>query len=254
MCLAESSALRRAYNWIEYRKFKREEVATWRHVSACVTTSTREEEIIKRVVTTPTLTVPNAVDVAYFRPSDTVPDPNAIVLTGLMKYRPNVDAAIYFVNEILPKILAVRPNAIFYAVGGEPPEDVTRLAGPNVVVTGTVPDVRPYVHKASVIVVPLRMGGGTRLKVLEGLSMRKPMVSTSLGCEGIDVEHGRHLLIADDANLFATAVLDVLDKPPLAESLATAGRELVERKYMWESVVQDLEGLYVDLIGRRHSA
>src|SRR5207247_623205 len=108
-------------------------------------------------------------------------------------------AALHFVRDIFPHILKVRPKAVFYIVGGDPPEEVKQLAGPNVVVTDTVPDVRPYVDRAAVFVVPLRMGGGTRLKVLEGLSMQKPMVSTSLGCEGIDVEHGRHLLIADEA-------------------------------------------------------
>jgi len=167
-----------------------------------------------------------------------------------MKYRPNVDAALYFVRQVLPQILAVRPALVFYIVGGEPPAEVRELAGPHVVVTGTVADVRPYVRNAAVFVVPLRMGGGTRLKVLEGLSMRKAMVSTTLGCEGIDVEDRRHLLIADTPAAFASAVLRLLQEPALGEALAEAGRDLVDRRYRWERVVGELEAFYDELLDR----
>jgi sugar transferase (PEP-CTERM/EpsH1 system associated) len=247
----ERSLLRRLYNFVEYRKFQREETNTWRQSAGVVTTSVREADMIRTIVPErPVTCVPNAVDVQYFSPVSEPADPDAVVLTGLMKYRPNVDAAVYFVNDVLPQILAVRPKLVFYIVGGDPPEEVRRLAGPNVVVTGTVPDVRPYVYKSAVFVVPLRMGGGTRLKVLEGLSMKKAMVSTSLGCEGIDVVDGKHLLIADTPDAFARAVLRVLDNPSLGESLATAGRDLVDRRYRWERVVGDLEAFYATLLER----
>jgi sugar transferase (PEP-CTERM/EpsH1 system associated) len=244
----ETSPLRRAYNWIEFRKFKREEISAWQRSTGTVTTSAREARMIAEIVRgKPTRSVPNAVDVEYFSPSTTPTDPNAIVLTGLMKYRPNVDAAVYFVREVLPRILTTRPNLVFSIVGGEPPAEVRQLASRNVVVSGTVPDVRPYVHKAAVFVVPLRMGSGTRLKVLEGLSMEKALVSTSLGCEGIDVEDQKHLLIADDPASFASAVLHLLDNAPVATALAKAGRDLVDRHYRWETVVHDLEMFYDEL-------
>jgi sugar transferase (PEP-CTERM/EpsH1 system associated) len=247
----ESSPLRRAYNWVEFKKFQREEISTWQRSSGTVTTSERETEIIRTIVPgKPVKCVPNAVDVEYFSPSSESVDADAVVFTGLMKYRPNVDAALYFVRDVLPRLLAVRPSLVFYIVGGDPPDEVKQLAGPNVVVTGTVADVRPYVYKAAVFVVPLRMGGGTRLKVLEGLSMRKAMVSTSLGCEGIDVKGERHLLIADTAESFASAVLRLLDNPAIADTLATAGRDLVDRHYRWERVVGDLEAFYEELLGR----
>ena len=253
--LTERSLVRRVYNFVEYKKFRREETSMWRQATGVVTTSVREAEMIRDLVPEhPVTCVPNAVDVDYFTPSAQPIDPNALVFTGLMKYRPNVDAAVYFVREVLPQLLAVRPTLVFYIVGGGPPEEVLRLAGPNVVVTGTVPDVRPYVHKAAVFVVPLRMGGGTRLKVLEGLSMRKAMVSTSLGCEGIDVKDGEHLLIADSEQALANAVLRVLDDAALADRLATAGRELVDRQYRWDRVVRDLEAFYEALLGRPRAA
>jgi glycosyltransferase involved in cell wall biosynthesis len=248
----ERSPARRAYNWLEYVKFKREEIRSWRHAAACLTTSEREEAIIRGIV--PNLavwTAPNGVDTDYFRPHAQPPQPETIVLTGLMKYRPNVDAAKFFVREIMPRLLRVRPNLRFYIVGGEPPEEVTRLAGPNVVVTGSVPDVRPYVYDAAVFVVPLRMGSGTRLKVLEGLSMQKPMVSTALGCEGIDVRHGEHLLIADDPAAFAEATLELLENRDKAHQIAAQGRQLVERRYQWSQIVKDVEGFYEALLANR---
>jgi glycosyltransferase involved in cell wall biosynthesis len=245
MYQTERSVARRFFNWIEYRKFRREEIASWHDVSGCVMTSQREVEILRALApATPSTAVPNAVDTEFFRPSGQPVDPDAIVLTGLMKYRPNVDAAIHFVHDILPRILAKRPNAVFYVVGGEAPPEVTRLASAHVVVTGSVEDVRPYVHRAAVFAVSLRMGGGTRLKVLEGLSMGKPMVSTALGCEGIDVVHGEHLLIADDAEAFAGAVLDLMTQPELAGRLAGQGRDLMLRQYRWEAAAQELEAFY----------
>jgi sugar transferase (PEP-CTERM/EpsH1 system associated) len=245
MFQTESSAVRRAYNWIEYQKFRREETRTWRRVSGCVTTSRREEEIVRQhAAATSVVTVPNAVEVEYFHPSDQPVDNNVVVMTGLMKYRPNVDAAQYFAGEILPRIRVVRPDVVFVVVGGEPADEVRRLAGSHVIVTGSVPDVRPYVDKAAVVVVPLRMGSGTRLKVLEGLSMAKPMVSTSVGCEGIDVADGEHLLIRDDAQTFAQGVLDLLQNCDLALNLGAQGRQLVHRKYQWATVVEQLQGFY----------
>src|SRR5207245_4095187 len=130
---------------------------------------------------------PNGVDIDSFQPSLGVRDPNNVVFVGVMHYRPNVDAAMYFVREILPHLVRERPNLTFTIVGGGPPEELRRLAGKNVVLTDRVPDTRPYVARAGVSVVPLRMGSGTRLKVLEGLAMGSALVSTSLGCEGIDI-------------------------------------------------------------------
>jgi sugar transferase (PEP-CTERM/EpsH1 system associated) len=251
MYQAEASYLRRLFNWLEYYKFKREEIASWQTMSGCVMTSRREETTVNALSPkTPTAVVPNAVDTECFEPNTQPVDPDRIILTGLMKYRPNVDAAIYFVRDILPRIRAKRPNAIFYIVGAEPPPEVTRLASANVIVTGSVEDVRPYVYKAAVFVVPLRMGSGTRLKVLEGLSMGKPMVSTSIGCEGIDLVHGEHLLIADDAAAFADAVLDVMTKPDFSARLGAQGRDLMLRRYRWETATQELVSFYERLRSR----
>ena len=249
MYQTERSSVRRFYNWVEFTKFRHEEIGAWQRVSGVLSTSTREEEIIRDIVPrTPVLVAPNAVDVDYFCPSAEPVDADAIVMTGLMHYRPNIDGALYFVREILPLVMASRPNVVFYIVGAGATAELKQLSGPNVVVTDTVPDVRPYLDRCAVFVVPLRMGGGTRLKVVEGLSMEKAVVSTSIGCEGIDVRGGEHLLIADEPRAFADAVLQVLEDRAMALRLGRHGRALVECRYKWETVVGRLEEFYDRLL------
>src|SRR5205814_3692637 len=187
---------------------------------------------------TATLVVPNGVDVDTFRPTTEARDPNSIVFVGVMHYRPNVDAALYFAREILPHLLRKRPDLTFTIVGGGPPDELCRLASRNVVITHRVPDTRPYVARASAGVIPLRMGSGTRLKVLEGLAMGCPLVSTSVGCEGIEIQDDDHLLVADDPVEFARSVLRVLDDQVLASRLGRNGRALVEARYSWPSVLR----------------
>jgi len=246
----ERSPLRRIYNGLEYYKFRREEQRSWRHVDACVFTSAREEQMVARQLPRKTTIVaPNGVDIDYFKPIATTVIPDSLVFTGLISYRPNTDAVLYFAREILPLILRERQRARFYVVGMGATEEVQQLAGPNIVITGEVPDVRPYVQQAAAFVVPLRMGSGTRLKVLEGLAMSKPMVSTTVGCEGICVNHEEHLLIADEPAAFAGQVIRLLRDHDLGGRLGKAGRALVEQQYSWPSVVQILERLYTDLVG-----
>lgn len=249
MYRTEKAPVRRLFSGVEYAKFRREEQRSWQRADGCILTSEREEKILRRFQPgKPTTVAPNGVDVAYFQASPTPPTPGHIVMTGLMRYRPNIDAAIYFVQDILPHIHRVRPDATFTIVGAGPPDEVIRLAGSRVVVTGTVPDVRPYVNDAALLVVPLRMGSGTRLKVLEGLAAAKPLVSTSLGCEGIHVRHDEHLLIADSPDAFADAVLRLLDDAALATRLGRYGRALVEREYSWQRVIGDLEQFYFNVL------
>lgn len=240
--VTERSALRKVYNWIEFRKFRHEEQRSWKESDGCILTSDREEAILRRISPrTSTLVVPNGVDIDAFQPAPGARDPNSVVFVGVMHYRPNVDAAIYFAREIMPRLLRERPSLTFTIVGGGPPDELLRLASKNIVLTDRVPDTRPYVARAGVVVVPLRMGSGTRLKVLEGLAMGCPVVSTSVGCEGITVLDGEHLLVADDPPAFARSVLRLLDDEALASRLGRNGRVLVEQRYSWQSVLRQLE-------------
>ncbi len=238
----ERSAVRKFYNWVEYRKFRHEEQRSWKQSDGCILTSDREETILRRhSPRTPTLVVPNGVDIDSFQPTPGIRDPNSVIFVGVMHYRPNVDAAMYFAREIMPRLLRERPKLTFTIVGGGPPDELKRLASENIVLTDRVPDTRPYAARAGVVVVPLRMGSGTRLKVLEGLAMGCPLVSTSVGCEGITIEDGEHLLVADDPAAFARSVLRLLDDGALASRLGGNGRALVEERYSWPSVLRQLE-------------
>jgi glycosyltransferase involved in cell wall biosynthesis len=246
----ETSPPRRLYQGVEYRKVRREEVAAWRRADGCSVTSAQDEQSVREAApTTPTRVVPNGVDLDHFAPGSGPVEADAIVFVGSINYRPNTDAVLHFAEWILPLIRRARPRATFQVVGQGAPESVRRLDGPEVHIVGGVADVRPHLAGATVVAVPLRMGGGTRLKVLEGLAMGKALVSTSLGCEGIDVEHGRHLLIADDPEAFAAAVVRVMGDPDLRRELGLAGRELVERRYGWAAAGALLEAFHSQLVG-----
>lgn len=255
MYRGERSPLRRLYNWSEYLKFRREEQASWRRADGVLLTSEREEVYLRSLLPgVRCATAPNGVDVDYFTPSDVAPAPNNVVMTGLMRYRPNNDGALFFAREVLPLIHRQRPDVTFTVVGAGPPPELEAVAGERVHVTGQVEDVRPYIESAAAVVVPLRMGGGTRLKVLEGLAMAKPMVSTALGCEGIAVRDGEHLLIADAPDALAAAVLRVLEDTALASRLGAAGRALAASRYSWSAVVDGLESFIEGGLGARPGA
>ena len=246
---AERSFIRKSYCWLEYVKFRREEQLHWQQAAGCVLTSEREAGVVRALASTPHVTVvPNGVDLDHFRSDFQAGsrDPNSVVFTGLMTYRPNLDGATYFVREVLPRIHRVRPEVTFTAVGwGGLPEV---LQSQRVRATGRVDDVRPYLAQAGAVVVPLRMGSGTRLKVLEALAMARPVVSTTLGCEGLDVIDKQHLLVADDPDRFAQAVLDLLQDGRRSAALGARGRLLVEARYGWDSAVRGLEAFHAERV------
>jgi polysaccharide biosynthesis protein PslH len=248
----ERSRLRRAFSRLEARRVRRFEERCWAAAAACAVTSEREEAIVRRVApSTRVATVPNGVDTAEFGPPAGQPSPETVVFNGLLRYRPNLDAACFLVDEVWPRVLALRPGARLSVVGKGTPGELRRVTGPNVSVTGEVPDVRPYLAGAAVVVVPVRMGGGTRLKVVEALAMEKAIVTTSLGCEGIAVQDGREVLIADDAAAMSGAILRLFDDPALAARLGRAGRELAIDRYSWHDAGRRLLGLVWDVVGER---
>lgn len=241
----EASPLRRAFYRIEELRVTRFEQNAWRRASGCVLTSRREEEVVNAVAPeTPTAVVANGVDTEYFRPHDGRGEEETIVFNGVLDYRPNLDAALFLVDDVLPLVQRQRPDARVIIVGRGGSADLDRVLRPGVEVTGEVPDVRPFLARAAVVAVPIRAGSGTRFKVVEGLAMGKPMVSTTIGCEGIDVTDGEHLLVADTADAFADAVLRVFDDGALADRLGRAGRILVHEEYSWERAGDRLETLY----------
>ena len=207
----DHSMIRRLYHGLEQRKVKAEELRAWRRCDGCAVTSAKDEETVHRESpSTPTRVVANAVDLDGFAPSPVPVEPESLVFVGTMNFRPNADAVIHFVREILPLVRRSRPSATLTVVGQNVLPPVRRLAGPAVRITGLVDDVRPYVARASVVIAPLRVGGGTRLKVLEGLAMGKAVVSTTIGCEGLAVADREHLRIADTPEAFADCVVELM--------------------------------------------
>lgn len=252
MCDGERSLARRAFNRLEYVRCCRFEQACWSDVDGCVVTSDREVEAIRSCAPdTPVAVVPNAVDVNYFAPSHNGAEPQTVIFNGTLGYRPNFDGVRYFIDEIWPLVRERYPSARLKLTGRNDGVDTRSLMRAGVELLGEVPDIRPYVSGAAVVVVPIRIGGGTRLKVVEGLAMGKAMVSTAVGCEGVAVRDGEHLLIADDAPSFASKIFEVFENPALGDALGHAGRRLVETRYSWELASERLEGLYREINGGR---
>lgn len=190
--------------------------------------------------------VPMGVDLAYFsREPACQRAPANLLFTGTMNYFPNVDAVLYFCREIFPRIREQHPNATFTIVGREPTEQVQRLAAqPGVVVTGSVPDVRPYFEKASVFVSPMRAGSGIQTKNLEAMAMGVPVVTSAVGAMGLAADIGTELLVADTPASFAAQVMQLVDNRERRETLAQAGRKRVETTYSWHAIGERLENVY----------
>ncbi|MBA2393693.1 MAG: glycosyltransferase [Ktedonobacteraceae bacterium] len=233
----EQAWSRKWFNGWEARKLKPIELARCRNAQGVLVTSEREYFLLKQLVPQcRAAVVPNGVDTHIFDKTDGQQEiAGRIIFTGTMNYYPNIQAVLFFARECWPRIQAQVPEATWQIVGKSPPPEVVQLAQiPGVTVTGAVPDVKPYLATAAVAIAPLLIGSGTRLKILEALAMHKAVVSTSVGCEGLVVETGKHLSVADQAEPFAQAVIDLLHHPEKRVSLGNAGRALVEAEYSWE--------------------
>jgi len=242
----QGSLPRRIFNQIEYRKFRREEVAAWRRATACIATSAADAAVVRDATGREVAVVPNGVDLDRFPrfPLDQA-DPAALVFVGAMRYRPNADAARWFVEHVFPRVRTALPTATFTIVGADPPPGVLALGSvPGVCVTGTVPDVRPWVERAGMVVVPLRAGGGTRLKILEAFAMGRPVVSTRLGAAGIDAADGEHLLLADTPDGIAAAITRLAADAPLRQALTDRAYALVRERYQWRAIAAELDAVY----------
>ncbi|MEA3345890.1 MAG: glycosyltransferase [Chloroflexota bacterium] len=238
------------YSLIQWRKLVHYERRCCRAADRVMAVSEADGRALERLVPGLEVTiVPNGVDTAAYDPRRVEPldlGPGAIVFTGKMDFRPNVDGALWFAQQVLPLVRSKRPEVHFYIVGQQPHSRLDVLRGdPAVTITGFVPRIQPYIAGAAVYVIPLRMGGGTRLKVLEAMALGRGLVSTRLGCEGFPLmRSGEHLLVADGAAPFAQAVLALLRDPSLGRGLGQAARDLVTARYDWAEIVPRLEALY----------
>ena len=238
--------LGRALYSTQYRRMLRFERNVLARFDGVLAVSDADQRTFARLypgaVHRPIHVVPTGVDVRFFDAAQSDPASRKIVFTGSMDWLPNEDAMLYFCRDILPIIRAEEPDIELAIVGRAPTPEVRRLAAASGVrVTGTVDDVRPFVKEAAVYVVPLRIGGGTRLKIFEAMAMGKAIVSTSVGAEGLPVANGDHLLLADEPRAFARSVVRLLRDVPRRRQLEAAARALVVARYDWAAVSGELE-------------
>jgi len=235
--MTENSGIARSiYAQSQWRKLLDYEIEVLKKYKVYITTSEKEKELISEYYNEAEIKViENGVDTEYFSPGVRENASPNIVFTAWFKYYPNVKAAIDFTNNIFPEIKKVIPEIKFYIVGKEPPVSVKKLEKTEgVVVTGYVDDVRDYMKNADAAVIPLQIGGGTRLKILEAMSMEVPVVSTVLGAEGLSVKDGENILIAKSDEEFVSKVINVIKDKQLSEKLSANGRKLMVEKYDWE--------------------
>jgi glycosyltransferase involved in cell wall biosynthesis len=248
---------RRMYAALDSRKLRREEMAAYRAADLVATCSADDaRRIAEQVPSARTVVIPNAADVEHYqpRPSDPASDGQTVMFFGLLSTVPNIDGVTWLVEEIWPHVVAARPAARLRIYGKNPPAQVRALARPAVEVVGFVEDLRPHLAQAAAIVVPLRIGGGTRLKIVEGMAMARAIVSTTLGAEGIEAKPGREILIADEPAAFAQALVRLLDRPALAAEMGRAARRLAVEKYAWSAAAEALQRACLESIAARAGA
>ncbi len=248
------SPVRRAVGQLAARRLMTREVAAWQHATVCLATSPRDAEAIATRTGTPVEIVPNGVDLETVRSDDqrtaAANHDAEVVFVGLLSYGPNADAARELIESIAPIVRQSVPDLRLTIVGDGAPPSLLRLSSPSVTFTGRVPDVRPYLRSASAVAVPLRSGSGTRLKILEALAMGRPVVTTSVGAEGLGLLDETHALIADDPEALARGLVRVIGDPALATRLGQSGRALVEMEYDWEAIGRHLVSVYRRLLER----
>lgn len=222
-------------------------------IAACTVASEREKAHLQAIVPAyrQVVVIPNAVDLDDYRGWYGQALPNTLVFAGALTYRANYDAMRYFLDRVYPRIKEAVPEVILRITGRTDGVDRSSLTvDSSVEFTGYLTDVRPLVARSWLSVVPLRIGGGTRLKILEAMALGTPVVSTSKGAEGLEVTDGKDILIADEIETFARRVVAVLRSPELRDELARHARDLLATRYTWQAIGEELDGL-VEQVGRR---
>lgn len=242
-----------AYSALQVRRLHHYEATHLPRFGLVVAVSDEDARLLSNSSEVQPLVIPNGIETDAFAPKAAPPAPElaarlgpALVFMGKMDFRPNVDGVLWFVDEILPRIAIDGPSPTLWVVGQAPHPSLARLREhPQVVLTGWVDRIEPYIAGADVVVVPLRMGSGTRLKVLQALSMARPLVGTTLGCAGLGLRDGEHLRLADDPAAFAAAIGDLLRDPARAAEMGQRARRHTQVRLDWRVLVPRLEAAYV---------
>ncbi|MDI1261204.1 glycosyltransferase [Aquabacterium sp.] len=230
--------------WKRYHRFEQETCAKFKGVIAVSEDDAlrfQDEFKLRNVLGH----VPTGVNTEFFSEIEYAPEPKHIVFLGSMDWMPNIDGILEFTKNVYPLIKNQCPDVRLTIIGRNPTPAIVALSAldPSIKVTGTVDDVRPYMSKATVSVVPLRVGGGTRIKIFEAMAMGIPVVSSTIGAEGLPVQDGVNIHVADDANIFSQRVLALLQNPPTARAMGDAGKHMVSEKFSWRTAVDQFDQL-----------
>lgn len=251
LCNSTSKPLLHWYLRLQLEKLERFERQTLRSVDAVSVVSLHDA--IKVRAAAPGVTceiIPNGVDLTFFD-IPRHPRPYRVVAVGSLDWLPNIEGLLWFLDVVWPAVIAARPAATLHIVGRNPQRALLKRASDRITVAGSVEDVREHVQDAAAFVVPLLAGGGTRLRVLEAMAMRIPIVSTRIGVEGIQCTPGQHVLVTDTPENFAHQLIALLDDQETAERLARAGRQLVEEQYSWQAIGDKLDTFYKQMVRLR---
>jgi polysaccharide biosynthesis protein PslH len=238
----EANALKRVYFGLEAARLKRFESEIANQFDLHITCSNLDSDRLRKTMPGARLrAVPNGVDTQFFAPTGIPANPESLIFIGTMNWYPNIDAVMFLLEEIWPKLLSKRPNVTLDIVGAGAPKSIVQLARnlPGVALHGFVPEIRPMMERAALYVCPIRDGGGTKLKILDALSMARCVVAHPVACEGIDVTHGTTVVFAEHAEDFVTRIVELLHAPDRRLAIGRAARELAEARYSFSAIGAD---------------
>lgn len=244
----------RLLGYLDTYKMKKYEIEVCKHFDTFTLVSENDLRTFRKLIpgsNSNSYVVPNGVDLSYFDGKvdhSTENKQPTLLFVGTFTFLGNIDALLYFYHYSFPIIQREIPDVKLYIVGSRPPKRIERLSSDSAVVTGYVGDLRKYLAMCDVFIVPLRAGSGTRLKILEAMAMRRPVVSTSIGMEGIKAVPGRDAIIADTPEEFAEGVVRLLEDEKLRKRIGSNGRKLVETKYDWGPITKKLSQVYLETV------
>ena len=237
------------YAYLQYEKLYKYESKICEIFDCCLMITKIDEEIIKKMNSKiKTSVIPAGVDASYFYPIELKEEEYSLVSVASMNWLPNIEGIHWFCKEILPLVIREIPKAKLYIVGKNPPTSIRNLSNHHIIVTGFVEDVREYIAKGQIFVVPLKTGSGMRIKILNSLAMGKAIVSTSIGCEGIELTDGENICIANSEKKFDEKILDLLANKNKRQRIGENGLKLVKEKYRWEKIAKNIENIYKEII------